>query len=155
MEKVITYLEEAEKINRAIGHIMSVTFPLLKDKQVLIRSLTELKKSAAYAINAILQYEYLYRRIQLYKDPKMNLKAFINKCSKKYNLSQEEAERIKELFSIIEQHKESAMEFTRNEKLVIITDSQTKTVGIPEIRQFLEINKKMVRNAKEHILRKI
>ena len=155
MEKIIGYLQEAEKINKRIDHIIHVTFPLLKDKQILIRTLTELKKAAAYCINSILQYEYLYRRVQIYNDPRMNLKTFLNKCSQKYSLSQEEVEKIKDLFSIIEQHNQSSMEFTRNEKLVIITESETKSVGIPEIKEFLEINKKMIKNAKSHILRKV
>jgi len=155
MEKIIGYLQEAEKINKTIDHIIHVTFPLLRDKKVLIRTITELKKSAAYCINSILQYEYLYRRVQLYRNPKMNLKTFTNKCAQKYGLSPEETEKLKDLFRIVEQHNESAMEFTRNQRLVIITDSQTKTVGIPEIKDFLEINKKMIKNAKSHILRKV
>jgi len=149
--KHLQYLEEADKITRTVDHLLYVTFSLIKDKHILIKILTELKRSLAYCINSILQYEYLFRRINLYKDPKMNFKTFLVKCSPKYNLSEEETNKIKELFGIIEQHNKSSMEFTKNEKLVIMTETQTSTVGIEKLKEFLSINKKLIRNIKENM----
>ena len=53
-----------------------MTFPLVKDKKLLLKILLELKKGLAHIINAILQYEYLYKRIRLSQDSKSNFNVF-------------------------------------------------------------------------------
>lgn len=143
MNKLIEFLEEANKINRTVEHIIQVTLPLLQDKQVLIKILTELKKSAAYTINAILQYEYLLKKISLRKDPRMNFSTFLNKCAPNY-ISRDESEKIYQLFNTIKSYKNSSMVFTRNQKLVIMENGQTRTISISEIKNLLEINKKLL-----------
>lgn len=155
MKKFTEYLEEAEKITKAVDHLLYLTFPLFKEKKILIKILIEIKKSFAYNINAILQYEYLLKRVQLYKDPKLNFKTFLNKCSPKYNISEEETKKIQELFQIIQNHKKSSMEFTRNGNLIIITDKETKSIKIQEIKEFLKLSKKLIQSTQDKILRKI
>ncbi len=154
MIKPIEYLDEAEKITRAVDHLIYITFTLVKDKKILIKSLTEIKKAIAYSINAILQYEYLIKKITIYKDPELNFKTFIQKCAKDYELTPEEIKKIQEIFLLIKNHKQSSMEFTRNEKLVIITDWETKTVNIEKIKEFLSLSKKLIQNTRNKILEK-
>jgi len=40
-------------------------------------------------ISSILQYEYLYKRITLYKNSKVNFKTFIEKCASRYRISKD------------------------------------------------------------------
>lgn len=151
MKKIIHYLNESREIIRTVEHVLQTSLPLLENKKMTIRILEELKKAAAYCINAILQYEYLFRNIRLYRDPRMNFKTFINRCSKKYALTYKEAQKIKELFNIIEYHKHSSMEFIRKDKLVIIADGKTKTIKVDEIQEFLDLIKKLSKNIENRI----
>jgi hypothetical protein len=155
MEKFIEYLEEANKITKTADHMLYVTFPLVKDKKILIKILKELKKATAYCINSILQYEYLLRRISLYKDPQMNFRTFLIKCAPLYKLSKQEVQEIQEIFLLIKNHEQSAMEFTRGEKLVIITENETKTLEIKQIKKFINLNKKLIEKTQNRILRKV
>ena len=148
--KFIKYLEEATKTTEALDHMIYVTFPLIKDKKMMIKILIELKKSTAYCINAILQYEYFFKRIRLTRDPIMNFRIFVQKCSQEYGLTHGETEKIRELFNLIEYHKRSPMEFMRKEKLVIVAE-KTKAVGIEEIKEFLKISKKLLQKTKEKL----
>ncbi|GAJ08281.1 unnamed protein product, partial [marine sediment metagenome] len=84
MEKFLENLQEAQKTIQVIDHMIYVTFPLIKDKKILTKILTETKSAITNCINSILQYEYLYKRVNLYKDAKTNFRIFIKKCCPYY-----------------------------------------------------------------------
>ena len=68
MEKFLEGLQKAEKTIQEADHIVYVTFPLIKDKRLLLKVLQEIKNAVIICINSVLQYEYLYKRIRIYKD---------------------------------------------------------------------------------------
>lgn len=153
-EKFFDKLKEAEKILQTADHMAYVSFPLIKDKNLLIKILSQTKIAITICINLILQYEYLYKRIKLYKDPKSNLKTFEEKCSLRYEISKEEINLIKELFEINERHKKSQMEFIRHEKIVIMSENlETKSIAIDKIKTFIALAKNILKKTKTNILR--
>lgn len=152
MEKFLQYLQEAEKTIRTSDHMLYMTYPLVKDKNVLLKILCETKTAITNCINAILQHEYLYKRISLYKDPKENFRTFENKCSRPYNITKEEINLILELFELAKKHKESSMEFIKDEKVVILSNnSEPKTFTVEKAKQFLELAKNILKKTKERI----
>lgn len=154
MSKFIEYLEEADKITKVADHLLYMTYPIVRDKKILIKIITELKRAVAYCVNAILQYEYISKRIQLFQDPKINFKIFKEKSAPRFKIEKSEIDLISELFSIAEMHKKSSMEFSRNEKLVILDEnSNTKIIEIEKIKKFLELSKKILGKIKVQILR--
>lgn len=152
MEKFLEYLEEAEKIIRIEDHMVYVTFPLIKDKKLLLKILLETKKAIANCINSILQYEYLYKRIKLYKDTKTNFRTFQEKCVLRYKITKEEIKLILELFDAVEKHKESPFEFIKDEKIVILSENlKPKIITIEEIKEFLTLAKSVLKKTKSKI----
>jgi hypothetical protein len=142
MEKFLENLQEAQKTIQVIDHMVYVTFPLLKDKKILIKILTETKDALTNCINSILQYEYLYKRIELYKDAKTNFRIFVKQCCPYYKITQEEIDSIIELFEIVEKHKQSTTEFLRNEKVIILSeDLRTETITLEKIKEFFNLLK--------------
>ena len=81
MEKFLEHLQEAEKRIQIIDHLVYVTFPVIKDKRLFIKILSEIKNALSNCINSVLQYEYIYKRINLYNNAKENFKTFIEKCT--------------------------------------------------------------------------
>lgn len=153
MEKFLENLQEAKKTIKTVDHIAYVTFPLIKEKNLIIKMLTELKTAVAGCINAILQYEYIYKRITLYQNPKTNFKTFIEKCSKKYNITEQEKKSIVELFELSEKHKKSSIEFLKNEKVVILSDNcKQETISLEKIKEFLDLSKKIAEKSERIIL---
>ncbi len=155
MEKFIEYLAEAERIIKTADHLVYITFPLVKDKKLLLKILSETKIVITNCINSILQYEYLYKRIRLYKDPKTNFRTFREKCAPRYKITKEEIEMIIELFEIVENHKQSSFEFVKNEKIIILSENlEQKSLTVEKIKEFLLIAKNVLKKSKEVILRK-
>lgn len=152
MEKFIEYLQEAQKIIKTIDHMAYVTFPLIKDKRLLIKILTEVKKAIAYCINAILQYEYLYKRIRLYKDAKSNFQTFMNKSSTRFGIKNSEIKQILYVFELVEAHKASPMEFMKEDRIIILSENmKQETINLEKIKEFIVLAKNILRKAKDTI----
>jgi len=150
MEKFLEKVQEAEKNLRTIDHIIYVTFPLIKDKRLLLKVIQDIKKVITNCITSILQYEYLYKRVSLYKDSRENFKTFTEKCAARYNISKGEVNLLLELFKFVEKHKESPFEFVRNEKIVILSEnSKPATLTLEKIKEFLIMAKDILRKTKE------
>ncbi len=153
MEKFLGYLKEAEKIIQKVDHIVYITYPLIKDKRLLLKILLETKIAITNCINSILYHEYLYKKITLYKNAKTNFKTFNEKCSPKYRITKEEIELILELFDIVKKHNQSSMEFMRNEKIVILSANlEPKTITIEQTKGFLLLAKNILTKTKRGIL---
>jgi len=117
----------------------------------LLKILDELYLASINTINAILQYEYIYKRIQLYGDARENFRTF-QKVSKRYQISQEQLNKITELLTLAENHKKSPLEFTRNNKIIIMSDNlRTDTLTIEKIKEFLIETKDFVRKTSQVI----
>jgi len=145
MRKFLENIYEAEQIITRLDHIVYVTYPVVKDKKLLLKILVETRIAIARMINAILQYEFLFRRIKLYKTPKENMKTFINQCAPRYNISQNEVRLIINLFDIVDMHKNSTFEFRKDEKLVILNqDSSPKVIVLENAKEFVGIAKQML-----------
>ena len=90
MEKFLENLASAEKTLQTAVHMIYVTFPLIKDKRLILKVIQETKNALTDCINSILQYEYIYKRINLYNDSKSNFKTFSEKCAPRYNITKQE-----------------------------------------------------------------
>jgi len=152
MEKFLENLQEAEKTIRIVDHIVYVTFPLVKDKKILIKMLLETKKAIANCINSALQYEYLYKRISLSKDHKINFDTFIKKCSLQFGITREETILIVHLFDLVKKHEESTMEFIKNGKIIILSDDlNPEIITLEKTKEFLNLAKQILRKIMEKI----
>ncbi|MFH1585708.1 MAG: hypothetical protein ABIB79_02990 [archaeon] len=149
MEKFQENLQKAQRIIQTVDHMAYMTFQLVKDKRLLLKMLTEIKNGISSCINAILQYEYLYKRISLYKNARENFMTFEKRCAKRYNITEEEINLIKNLFDIVEKHNQSPFEFMRGDKVVILSNGlQPQTITIEEVKRYLLLAKSICRKAK-------
>jgi len=122
-----------------------VTFPLVNDNRLLLKIFDNIYQSIIGSINAILNYEYLYKRIKIYTDINENLQTFSNKCAKNYSLSNEQIRKINQIITLNKQHKQSAMEFVKQDKVVILSDSLgTEVIDLQKIKEFLLLAKELL-----------
>ena len=153
MEKFLENLYEAEQSIKKIDHMIYVTYPLIQDKQLLLKIISDTKNVIIRCINSILQYEYLYKKIRLKKDPKENMKIFKLKCAPKYNISIEEIKLMLKLFDLVEKHKKSPFEFKKQEKIVILSkNSPPKIIIIENAKEFLALAKRILLKSKNIIV---
>lgn len=151
-EKFIENLDKAATMIRTADHLLYMTYPLIKEKRLLLKILNETYIAILNIVNAILQYEYLYKRISLYKDSKENLSVF-KKCAHRYNIDEEQINKVMEIFNLTEKHKNSPFEFVRNDKVVIMTNAlKTDTITLEKMKSFVLVSKELLRKA-ETIIR--
>lgn len=145
MEKFEENLKQAVRALQIADHMTYVTFPLVKEQRLILKIFDEIYKSIIGCINAILNYEYLYKRISLYTDNNDNMQTFMNKCAKNYTLNNEQIKKIKEIIELNKRHKQSAMEFVKKDKIVILSDSlKTQVLNIQIIKQYLLLAKELL-----------
>ncbi|MEK6926030.1 MAG: hypothetical protein AABW50_02010 [Nanoarchaeota archaeon] len=157
-QKFIEYLLEAQKITKSADHLFYITFPLIKDKRLLMKILTESKKAIICCINSILQYEYLQKSIKLEKDSVANFKIFREKCAEKYSVNSEEIALIIEIFNLMEKHKKSTHEILKDNKIIILSGEMNQdSVSLEKTKSFLNLTKSLLAKTKNGFknLRKI
>ena len=154
MEKFLEYLQEAERKIQLAEHMAYVTFPLIKEKKLLLKILSEIDVAVLNLINSILQYEYLYKRISLTKDARENLRIFIEKCAPRYSINNQEINSIKNLIELTEKHRNSPFEFMRNDKVIIMSENlRTEILTIEKIKEFVIMIKNILKKTKETMKR--
>ncbi len=152
MEKFLSALESASKTLQTADHMIYITFPLIKDNRLLIKIFSEIYSVILAVVNAVLQYDYAYKRIMLYDDAKTNFKNFKEKCAPRFGISEEEVVKIIEIFKIMEGHRQSPMEFVRRDKFVILSESlQTDVVTIEKLKEYLFTAKNILQKVSNKI----
>lgn len=155
MEKFLLSLDSASKIVKTADHMIYITFPLIREKRLLVKILDEIYLVVLNVVNAILQYEYAYKRITLYRDARTNFSTFREKCASRFNINQEEVAKIVEIFKIVEKHKQSPMEFVRKDKLIILSDNlHTDTITVDKLKEYIITAKSVLRKAEQKIKNK-
>lgn len=151
-EKFMINLDEASKSIQLADHMIYITYHLLKEKKILLNALEKIYEAVIQIINAILQYDYMWKRIQLYSNPKDNFDTFVQKCAPRYSISQSDIVQITELFKIVEMHKKSPMEFVRREKVVIMSSNSTIAyTDVEKIKGYIRLARNMLQKAKLYI----
>ena len=152
MEKFQENLNDAIKNLQIADHMTYVTLIILKENRMIIKILEELYSCATCLMKALLQYEFAYKRIPLYKNPQLNLKTFKQKISPRYF---DEAE-LKTMLTILEiqgKHKDSPVEFVRKDKFVILIGDKYEVLTIERIHGFLSVLKKAIIDVKAKIIK--
>jgi len=144
-EKFQENLKQAIRSLQIADHMTYVTLPLVNEQRLILKIFDEIHKSIINCINAILNYEYLYKRIQLYTSRAENIRTFTNKCAKTYNLTNEQIKKILEILELNKKHKQSAMEFVKQKTVVILSDNlHTQTLDIYKIKEYLLLAKELL-----------
>ena len=150
MEKFLEYLEESGKRIATADHLLYVTFPLVKEKKLLLKILEEINSGLLNCLNSILQYEYLFKKIKLYSDPKQNLEVFKQKCAPRFLITPAEVRSIIELFEIMKVHKKSPFEFVKDDKIVILSENMNqKIINLEKTKEFLASAKSVLEKTKK------
>jgi len=150
-ERYILSLEQAKKHIQTADHLAYITFPFIKENKLLLKILEELNSSILNIMNAILQYEYLYKRITIYSNSRDNLETF-KKISPRYFISNEQLVNLIEILNLAEKHKKSPFEFSKKDKIVIMSDSnQADVLTIEKIKTDILETKDILKKAQNSL----
>jgi len=149
MEKFQELRDLANKKLQLADHIITMTFPTVKDPHLLLSSIENLFLALSYGMTSILYYEQLFKRVPLFPDNfTSKFELFKDKCAKKYGIDAEQINMMKDLKDVIVAHKKSPMEFSRKEHFVICNENyRIRTISANEVKNYVQKAKLFIKNA--------
>ena len=139
MQEIFQLVDKSNKCFKTADHLTYITYPLIKDIKLLINIVENLYRAMVYGMDAILEYDKLFKRISQFPDDfetKTNI--FKTSCAKRYNISREHIVMIEDLKNILDYRNKSPMEFIRKDKFVICNGSfRMKTLNYDKVKEYV------------------
>lgn len=149
-EKYLQKMNDAVRFLQIADHMAYVTFPLLNEKRLLLKIFDEIYYSIVNLIEAVIEYDFLYKRISNNSNSK--IETFFTKCAKRYEITNEQLKKIREIIEVHSVHMQSPMEFVKKEKVVILSETmQPKALDITKIKEYLLAAKQVLLKVKNSI----
>lgn len=138
MEKFKELVLEANKHLRNADHMLYMTYPLIKDVKLLVNVASNINKALRTCVFAFLYYDWVYKRIinvPTNFDERLDL--FKRFSTKRYGFDLGDIQFIKEISEIMEKHKQSPVEFVKDNKFVICYNQyKIKTLDYDTIKSY-------------------
>ena len=139
MEKYQSAIEKAKKNIQIADHMLTVTYPLVKDTKLLLAIMENIFLSMANAMVSVLYFDRMYKRIPSFSESfEGKFNAFKQHCVHRYGIDKSYVGDVQEIKNIIIEHKKSPVEFIRKDRFVICTDNyKLRTLSIADIKSYL------------------
>ena len=151
MEKFQLLRQESFKNYHVADHILTVTYPLIKDTKLLLGVTDNMFLALNNAMSSVLHHERLFKLVPIFEDTfesKFNI--FRYKCVPRYKINQEYIDLIQELQEIIYLHKKSPMEFRRKDRFIICTKNyQMRGITTNQLKIYLQKTKEFLKIAQD------
>lgn len=158
MERYQEDFELAKNKFKIVDHMVNVTYPMLRDTRLLMSSLENLFFVYSNAMSALLHYERLYKRIPPFNNTfESKFFMYSRTCQSKFNLEKDYAIIMQEIKKFVIEHKKSPVEFSKNDKFVICSNTyDTMVLTHSKLKDYLtkaklfieEINSIIYKNPK-------
>ena len=146
MELFQELIIEANKAFKTADHLIYVTYPLVNDIKLIVTIVDNLNKALLCGVEALLQYEYLYKRISFMpKEFSDKIEVFKSYCIPKYNISRESLLLVSDIKNLVEHRKNSPIEFVRSEKFVMCTsDYKMRVLNYDKVKNFTLLTREFI-----------
>ncbi|MBI3036225.1 hypothetical protein HYY73_00490 [Candidatus Woesearchaeota archaeon] len=146
MERFHEELSEGKRRLHTADHLLSITYPLVRDNRLLLTAVDNLHVAARNLMASLLHYEEAFKRVPHFRDEHDSmLYWFRSRCMPNYKLGSDYGVVIDELNSLVSEHKASAVEFSRKDSFVICSDTYSiKKVTLAQLKSYAGILKKML-----------
>ncbi|MEK6903216.1 MAG: hypothetical protein AABW64_01045 [Nanoarchaeota archaeon] len=153
MEEIQQKLVEAKECLRRADHMASVTFSLLNETKLLLVIVDNLYQAIGKSIEALLRYDYLYKRIgEIPLGERARLQFFKDNVARRYNIPYESMTAIKELYDLMEKRKKSPMEFVRKDTYIIASNEyKLRLLDIKKVKEYVEKTKMFIKKVESVI----
>ncbi len=133
------YLEAARKYTKTADHLLTNTFPLVKDPKMLLTVLHNIFRAYSYAMMFMLYRDVEQGKIPPFaEDFQSMFDVFKARAERRYKINPEYIQIIEDINETLIKRKESPMEFSRHEMYVICSGQyETKTVTTKMLRDYI------------------
>ena len=145
MENVKFLIDEANKLINRADHLLYITYPLVKDNKIIINIAENVNNGLITAVEALLAYDRLYKRIPIYSDQfEIKFDIFKNKVVPRYNIDREHVVLISDMKNFIENRKKSGTEFVKEDKFIVFRQNKVDTMSFDKIKKNLNSSKEFL-----------
>ncbi|MDK2849555.1 MAG: hypothetical protein PWP03_63 [Candidatus Woesearchaeota archaeon] len=159
MKAKLGYIEKldlAKKSLETADHILYVSYPLIKEPKLLLSAVESLYKCLEAAMEALLEFEYFYKRIPYYGnsfDSKFYM--FKTQVSARYHIDRNFLLIFSELREILDWHNKTTLELRKDDKFMIfLSDYRVKTLTLNKVKEYLTFTKNFIRKIEQIVMRK-
>ncbi|MBR9693204.1 hypothetical protein GOV07_04745 [Candidatus Woesearchaeota archaeon] len=139
MDSFIAASDVARKKTRVADHILTQTYPLVKDPKLLIAVLQNLYDAVGMGIEALLEYEASRDRLPTLPETfDARLVLFRQHLVPRYDMPAEFLRFVGELRETINEHRKSPVEFIRRGEFVICDEGyRIRTLNTEQLKRYL------------------
>lgn len=140
MERFQELREGARKKIKLADHMLTQTYPLVKDPRLLLTVLENVFLAMSYSMSSLLYYDLLFKRVPPFADDfDSKVRVFRQRCMERYSIDNRHLMIMKELKTIILEHRKSPVEFVKNDKFIICSDEYNlRAITIGQMKKYVE-----------------
>jgi len=142
MERFQEARDAAKKRLLSADHMISLTYPLVKENRMLITITENIFLALTSTLAALLYYERTFKRIPPFYDTfDSKFHMFSEEVSRSYKLNPDYTKLLMEVRELLLAHRESRIEFSRNENFIIYADNykSMKKINIDKMKEYLTL----------------
>lgn len=146
IEKHAILLQQARKEIELADHLLYVTYPMIKDMKFLISISGHVSKAAFAAMEALLDFEHKYKRIEVFsRNHSMMISTYKQKVEQFYGFDPKFYSLLKKLNEIRKLGANVNVAFRRGERYVLAnTDFKLTTIDYESIKRYNNIAKRFI-----------
>ncbi|MBT4165737.1 hypothetical protein HOE04_01725 [archaeon] len=134
------YLDLAIRSLQIADHLTYVTYPLIKDNKLLLKVLLEMNKCIVNYISFVIEGG----------DWNEKFRGFLKNNDVDGFLNNEEIKKVKEILDLGKGYGRSAIEFSRGDKVVMMSDDlNVQVLDVERIKDYLRVVKKLIQEKME------
>ncbi|MFP4523805.1 MAG: hypothetical protein ACLFO2_00620 [Candidatus Woesearchaeota archaeon] len=146
MERFVQYKDKARRNIQLADHMLTMTYPLVKDPKILLGVLENLFMAVTNSMASVLHYERLHKRVPAFNETfDSKFSTFKSKVVHQHGLDLKWVRFIAELREAVQEHQQSTTEFPRKGKYVMADkDYRLKTLDEALLKDYLKKTKELV-----------
>jgi hypothetical protein len=139
-------IQQAKRQIQLADHMAYVTYPMVQETKFLLSVLGHVVDSARLALQAILEFEFAYKRIDAYnKTFAGEITMYKNKVQNRYNLDSRYLLLLQKLHELEKFDKESPVRFKRGDKYILSTrEYDVSVLDIETVKKYSLLAKRFV-----------
>lgn len=147
MEDVLAAREYARQKAAVADHILTQTYPLVKDAKLLLAVLQNVSDSFDASLLAALSHEHSLKRAPPPPETfEARVATFSQHVAPRYEVPSILLRALAEVRESLKEHKESAVEFSRKEQFVICNESyRLRTLNESQLRSYVAQAKELIK----------
>lgn len=134
-----------QKIHTA-DHMLTITYPLVKDPKLLLAVLENIAEALDNGITAVLEHERLFKKLAPFNDhPQIKLALFKQHIGSKHPIEEKNIRMIHDINTLLHNHKKSSVEFIRKDRFVMSDNNyRLQTLDREKLKHWLSQSKSFV-----------